>query len=76
MISSISLFENINAVVPDVATDTADGIKAFLANGVSIFWVNGTLVVINGLRRLRPLPFLLVASLVVPFNKTHLFSQN
>ena len=37
MISSISLFENINAVVPDVAADTADGIKAFLANGVSIF---------------------------------------
>ena len=82
MIRFISLFEIINAVVPDpkifywIAESVADaagvnlnGIKILLANGVCVFFINGKLDIINGLRKLRNPPSWLIIFLVAPFNK-------
>ena len=40
------------------------------------FFIFGKLVVINGLRKLRNLPFCRIIFLVVPFNKIPLFSRD
>ena len=87
MISSISSFENIN-VVPNpktffwIAASIANadavspnGAKTFLANYVSMFFVNGTAILINGARNLSNPPSWLLILLVVHFNKIPLFSK-
>ena len=65
MVSSISLFEIINAAFRDpeffflnkcicccIPAVNPNGIKMRLVNGVSTFFINGKLAVINGLRKL------------------------
>ena len=49
--------------------------KTLLANGVSTFFINDKLAVINGLRKFKNPPSWLVIFLVVPFNKIPLFSK-
>ena len=39
--------------VADAAAVNSNGTKTLLANGVSIFFINGKAIVINGLRKLR-----------------------
>ena len=69
IISSIFLFEIINAVVldpwiwfwlaasaADVTADNPNGTKTLLANGLSILFLNGKPVVINGLRKFNVPP--------------------
>ena len=80
-----SLFENTNAVwdpkhlfwiTVSVAEATAvnpNGTKMLLANGISLFFINGKLPVINGLRKLRNSPSWLLIFLVVLFNKIPIF---
>ena len=89
MISFISSFEIICAVVPDprifflTAASVADaaavnlnGTKTLLANGVSTFFINGKPAVINGLRKLKNPPSWLVIGLVARFNKILLLSTD
>ena len=89
IISSISLFAIINAIVPDpwiffwIAASVADAaavnnnrIKTFLANGGSTFFINGKPAVINGLIDSRNPPLWLVIFLVVSFNKISLFLKD
>ena len=49
--------------------------NALSANGVSTLFINGKPAVINDLRKLRNPPSWIVIFLVVPFNKTPLFSE-
>ena len=91
MISSISLFEIISAVVPnskiffwiaayfaDAAVVNPNGTKTLLANGVSTYFINGKPTDINSLRKLRNPPFwlLMILVLVVSFNKIPVFSKD
>ena len=64
------------ASVAEAAAVTPNDNKTLLANGVSTFFINGNLAVINGLRKLRNISSWLVIFLVVPFNKIHLFSKD
>ena len=50
--------------------------KTLLANGVSTFFINDKLAVINGLRKFKNPPSWLVIFLVVSFNKIPLFSKD
>ena len=66
IISSIFLFEIIDAIVPDpkislciaasvvaIPADNPNGMKKLLARGISTLFINGKPAVINGLRKLR-----------------------
>ena len=64
------------ASVTEAAAVNPEGTKTLLANGVSKFFINGKPVVINGLRKLRNLPFRLLIILVVSFKKIPLFSKD
>ena len=88
MISSVSLFEIMSAVIPDpkfffwtaaFAADAAVGnpnsIKMLLINCVSTFFINGKPAGIIGLRKLRNPTFWLKLFLVINFNKVSLFSK-
>ena len=79
MISSISLFEIIDAIMPDpknffwIAASVADaatvnfnGTKILLVYGVSTFFINDKSGLINGFSNLRNPPSGLVMCLVVP----------
>ena len=71
MISSIALFKDISAAIPDpkiffwIAPSVSDpaavhpsGIKMLLPNSVSTFFINGKSPDINGVRKLRNPPSL------------------
>ena len=60
----------------DIPADNPKGKKAFLANGVSIFFINGKPAVINGLRKFKNPPYWPAIFLVVPFNNIPLFSKD
>ena len=88
IVSSISSFETINVVVPDLsilfwiiasATDTPadnpNGIKILLAKRVSTLFISRKSAVNNGLRKLRNPQSCLAISVVVSFNKIPLFSK-
>ena len=72
----IKTFFWIAASVADVAAVNPNGIKMLLDNGVKTLFVNGKPTDIDGLRKLKNLPFWLLIFLVVPFNKIFLFSKN
>ena len=65
----------IAASVIDAPGVNPNGLKTFLANGVSTFYINAKPAVINDLRKLRNSPIWLLLFLVVPFNKIPLFSE-
>ena len=65
----------IAASVIDAPAVNPNGLKTFLANGVSTFYINAKPAVINGLRKLRNSPVWLLLFLLVPFNKIPLFSE-
>ena len=88
MISSIFLFETINAVVSDpniffeIAASVAEAVavnpkstKTLLANDLSTFLINGKAVVIDRENLKNPLYWLL-SFLVVCFNRIPLFSKD
>ena len=60
----------------DIAPDNPKCNQTILASGVSTLFINGKPVVINVLRKFRNSPSWLVISLVVPFNRIPLFSEN
>ena len=45
------------AFAADVSADNSNGVKTLLLNGVATLFINGGLTVINGLEKLRNLPF-------------------
>ena len=62
------------------AADTPAGnpnrIKRLLDNGASALFINGKPAVINGLKKLTNPPSWLVNLVLVPFNKSPLFSKD
>ena len=60
--------------VADISADNPNGDKKFLADRVSIFFINDKTGVINGPKKLRNTPSGLVIFLVVSYYKILLFS--
>ena len=58
------------------AAVNSNGIKTFLANGVSTLFINAKTADINGLRKSKNPPPWLVIFLVVPFNKIPLLCKD
>ena len=65
-----------NCICYYIPTDNCNGIETLLGNGVNTFSINDKQAVINGLRKLTKPPFWLVIFLVVPVNKSPLFSKD
>ena len=63
-------------MVVSVAEAVTNSTKMLLANGVRTFFIAVKLAVINGQRKLRNPPFLLMILLVVSFKKIPLFSKD
>ena len=62
--------------IADAAAIDLNGIKTFLANVVSTFFINGKPAVINGLTKLRNPSSWPVIFLIVPVNKIPLISKD
>ena len=64
------------ASAAEIPTDNRNEVKTFSANGVIKLFINGTLAVVNGLKKLRYPAFWVVIFVAVPFNKITLFSTD